>query len=472
VVKHRRFLSLALLLFAVLFVLSFSSLNIMPEQTALGLSQVAAQGPTPTPNDPVWVAFSAARRALEDKIKRNIQFVQQYTWTETEFTEGISSCRVLSEGESPQFLFFGYRFNITLLDGRQFEVRTSFDATIVVVCDQVTQGAPAVAAPAAPGGAPPPVVGAGATGAFEVGGHIATFGNLAVAQSAGMTWVKKQIRWRRGEGTGSAAGIIASAKASNFKVLLGIVGYREELAADFEGYTNDFATYLGQVAALAPNAIEVWNEPNIDREWPAGIISGDKYTVMLAKAFNAIKAANSSVMVISGAPAPTGFFQTGCANEGCNDDIFLRQMAQANAAQYMDCVGAHYNEGIISPTQQTGDPRGGHYSRYFSAMLNLYSGTFGGTRPVCWTELGFLTPEGYGPLPGAFAWAQNTTLAQHAQWLGEATRLSRTSGRVRLLIVWNVDFQVYDSDPQAGYAIIRKDGSCPACAAIRAGLSG
>jgi len=247
------------------------------------------------------------------------------------------------------------------------------------------------------------------------------------------------------------------------------VGYKEDLA-DFEAYTNEFAAYLGQVAALGPDAIEVWNEPNIDREWLAGTISGANYTVLLAKAFNAIKAANGNVMVVSGAPAPTGFFGGGCAAGGCDDNVFLRQMANAGAAQYMDCVGAHYNEGIISPDLSSGDPRGGHYSRYFPAMLNLYYNTFGGARPVCWTELGFLTPEGYPPLPGAFAWAQNTTLAQHAEWLGRAASLSRGSGRVRLMIVWNVDFQVYDNDPQAGYAIRRADGSCPACASLSAAM--
>jgi hypothetical protein len=315
----------------------------------------------------------------------------------------------------------------------------------------------------------PPVASAGTSGGFELGGHIASFGSLDIARSAGMNWVKQQLRWRRGEGTGAAAGIISSAHSNGFKVLLGIVGYRDDMG-DFEGYTNDFAAYLGQVAALGPDAIEVWNEPNIDREWPAGTINGANYTAMLAKSFNAIKAANANVMVISGAPAPTGFFGGTCTNAGCDDNVFLRQMASAGAAQYMDCVGAHYNEGIISPDQNSGDPRGGHYSRYFTAMLNLYFNTFGGSRKVCWTELGFLTPEGYSPLPGAFAWAQNTTLAQQAEWLGLAARRSRESGRVRLMIVWNVDFTVYDADPQAGYAIRRADGSCPACATLAAAM--
>ncbi|MFP4320854.1 MAG: hypothetical protein ACLFTK_00220 [Anaerolineales bacterium] len=324
---------------------------------------------------------------------------------------------------------------------------------------------PAEQPPAETGGLPAPVAGAGASGGFELGGHIATFGNLDIARAAGMTWVKKQVRWSLGEGTGNAAGIINSARGNGFRVLLGVVGNTNEMG-DYDAYIAAFADYLGQVAALGPEAIEVWNEPNIEREWPRGTINGATYTRMLAAAYNAIKAANPNVMVISGAPAPTGFFGGGCGAGGCDDNVFLRQMANAGAAQYMDCVGAHYNEGIIGPDQNSGDPRGGHYSRYFGAMLNLYYNTFGGARRVCWTELGYLTPEGYGPLPGNFAWAQNTTLGQQAEWLGRAAALSRQSGRVRLMIVWNVDFQVYDNDPQAGYAIRRADGSCPACGAL------
>lgn len=45
--------------------------------------------------------------------------------------------------------------------------------------------------------------------------------------------------------------------------------------------------------------------------------------------------------------------------------------------------------------------------------------------------------------------------------------IASQSGRVKLLIVWNVDFRTYDAnDPQAGYAIIRPGGGCPACDAI------
>ena len=79
-------------------------------------------------------------------------------------------------------------------------------------------------------------------------------------------------------------------------------------------------------------------------------------------------------------------------------------------------------------------------------------------------EIGYLSPEGYGTLPGGFACRWMSIAA--ATWLAEAAVQAASSGRVRLMIVFNVDFQVWTSDPQAGYAIIRADGSCPACPAL------
>jgi len=101
-------------------------------------------------------------------------------------------------------------------------------------------------------------------------------------------------------------------------------------------------------------------------------------------------------------------------------------------------------------------------------MVNTYWSAFGGARPLCFTELGYVTPEGYAPLPAGFEWGQDNTVAEQAQWLARAAQLSASSGRVRLMIVWNVDFTTYGADPAAGYAIVRPGGGCPACQALDA----
>ena len=148
-------------------------------------------------------------------------------------------------------------------------------------------------------------------------------------------------------------------------------------------------------------------------------------------------------------------------------------MAAAGAANYMDCVGVHYNAGIVSPDVTSGAPVGssGHYSWYLPRMMQLYRSFFP-TKPLCFTELGYLTGEGFGPLPGGFAWASDNSLGEQAAWLAGAVHRLRGSGYVRLYIVWNVDATHWSSDPQAGYAIVRPDGSCPACDTLRVAMGG
>jgi hypothetical protein len=437
-------------------------------QIALALPVAAQESPTPTPTDPIWLSFSAARSALEEKFSVDLRLVRSWDWSQAEFANGIDSCLNVDDPTARRQLYFGWRFLITDLFGKQYEARTSFDRTIVVACDTVTVETAAVT-PAPDGSLPTPVAGAAATGGFELGGHVLELntGTVNAMRSARMTWVKKQYRYLLGQDPSAVAGLINSARSNGFKILLGVVGDPSQMG-DFEGYIQQYATFIAGVARQGADAIEVWNEPNIDREWPAGQINGANYTRLLAAAYNAIKAANPNVLVISGAPAPTGFFgAAGCAPQGCNDDAFMQQMAQAGASQYMDCVGLHYNEGIIPPTQQSGDPRGSYPTYYFNSMLARGYSPFGG-KPVCWTELGYLSPEGFGsPLPANFAWGQDTSVSEHAAWLADAARLSAQSGRVRLMIIWNVDFPFYTpTDPMGGYAMIRPGGGCPACGSL------
>jgi uncharacterized protein YraI len=311
-----------------------------------------------------------------------------------------------------------------------------------------------------------PLVNTAPVRGFSYGGHVDAFGDYAVQSMhrAGMTWAKRQIRYSAGQNPADFAWMINDAHAKGFRILLGIVGHTWEV--NNPGYYDTYASFVAGIASLGADAIEVWNEMNIDREWPSGSISPSAYTDLLRRSYNAIKGANSNTMVITGAPAPTGFFG-GCSGGGCDDAPYIAGMASAGAANYADCIGIHYNEGVVGPTQNSGDPRGNSsfYSRYFSGMMNTYGRVFG-SKPLCFTELGYLTGEGFPPLPGGFAWASGVTLQQQASWLDQAVSLAAQSGRVRLLIVWNVDFTQYGDDPMAGFAIIRPNGSCPACDAL------
>jgi hypothetical protein len=432
----------------------------------LGTPAFAQSVPTATPNDPIWRGFSAIRDAIEEKNSVDLTIVKSYEWEQSEWKGGIDDCVDLEDITTARKIYFGWTYTITSLRGDVFQGRISFNLKELAVCDHVV-----TAAAPAPGGTPnpnlpTPIPGSAAGGSFELGGQALdmNLNTLGLMNRAGMKWVKQQVQYGLNDDPNKTANQINIAHSNGFKILLSIKGSKDQMG-DFNGYINTFGQFLGGVAGLGADAIEVWNEPNIDREWPVGTINGTSYTSMLAAAYNAIKSRNGNTIVISAAPAPTGFFgAAGCTANGCNDDVFMQQMGQASAANYLDCVGLHYNEAIIPPSQNTGDPRGAYPTYYFSSMLSRGYSPFGG-KPVCFTELGYLSPEGYNtPLPANFAWGQNTSAAQQASWLADAATLASQSGKVRLMIVFNVDFAFFTADdPQGGYAILRPGGGCPAC---------
>jgi len=281
---------------------------------------------------------------------------------------------------------------------------------------------------------------------------------------AGMNWIKIQIRHQPGMDANDYGWQVQYNHENGFRILWGVVGEPEFLTQP--GYYQEYAAFVARLAEIGSDGIEIWNEVNIDREWTTGDVDAADYTELLRQSYEAIKAVAPNTLVISAGLAPTGFFGGQCTPNGCDDDVYYQQMAAAGAAQYMDCVGAHYNEGIISPTALTGDPRDtDHPTRYLQSNTDRAYDPFGGI-PVCYTELGYLTGEGYGQVPPAFAWAQNVTLAQQASWLATAALINAQSGKVRLMILWNLDYTQFGEDPHGGYGIIRPDGSCPACDSI------
>jgi len=323
---------------------------------------------------------------------------------------------------------------------------------------QVGEPAPEAEAPAPdqPVVAPRPV----AAGAFELGGHIRDMGIPYANQMhyAGMNWVKTQVFF--GQGAGS---IIAAAHAQGFKIQLSAIGGAGMV--NEAGFEDKFAAWVAGLAAAGADAIEVWNEPNIDREWQIGKISPAAYTNLLCKSYNAIKGANGGTAVISAAPAPTGWFG-GCGPNGCDDKPWMEGLYAAGAANCMDYIGAHHNAGATSPSARIGHPANPgdpHHSWFFLPQTELYYNIFRGTRKLFYTEMGYASQEGLPTFSDQFAWARGTNNSQQAAWLAEAVQLSVNTGMVRCIVVWNIDFVRYETDPQDGFAIIRPGGGCPAC---------
>ena len=306
---------------------------------------------------------------------------------------------------------------------------------------------------------------------LQLGGQVSDFRYPDLMKQAGMTWVKRQARWHPDQPASSHFDTIKDAHSKGFKILLSVLGHADEARQE---HFYDYAQFVGELAAAGADGIEVWNEMNLPREWAEGFISATTYSNLLQQAYTSIKAANPETLVISGAPAPTGYFG-GCYPHGCDDAAFISDMVAAGALRYLDCIGVHYNEGLVPPADSYGDPRGasGHYTRYYQGMVDTYYITAGGQKPLCFTELGYLSGEEWGMLPEAFLWAPpyNLSVAEHAQHLADAVQQSRRQGKVLLLIIFNVDFTFWGDDPQAGYAMVRPGGACPACITISAAMS-
>jgi len=317
------------------------------------------------------------------------------------------------------------------------------------------------AAPQQPSPVSPPPSGGG--GGFELGGHIRTWNYTSQMKSAGMSWAKVQVHF--GE---DASGLVQTAHNLGFKIQLSALGSPGMVTqANFHA---DYTAWVANLARTGADAIEVWNEPNIDREWQVGQINPAAYTQLLCASYSAIKGANPATAVISAAPAPTGFFG-GCSGNGCDDLPWLQGMYNAGATNCMDYIGAHHNSGATAPSAESGHPAdngGRHHSWYFLPQTRLYYNIFGGARKLFYTEMGYASQEGLETFSDQFAWARGTNNAQQAAWLAEAVNLSRATGMVRNIIVWNIDFTRYGYDPQDGYAIIRPGGGCPACDSLRA----
>lgn len=300
---------------------------------------------------------------------------------------------------------------------------------------------------------------------FELGGHIHdwSFPHASQVRYAGMNWATVRARYPE-----DVSGIIAASHARGFKIQVKGSGPADMVT--HPGFEQDVANWLAGLAVAGADAIEVWNEPNIDREWQSGHISAALYTDLLCASYHSIKAANSDTLVISAAPAPTGFFG-GCSPAGCDDVPWLQALYAEGAANCTDYLGAHHASGATSPSARSGHPADGggrHHSWYFLPQTELYYNAFQGTRRIFYTLLGYASQEGVPPFSDWFAWANGTSNADQAAWLAEAAELSISTGMVDYIMIWNIDFPRYTYDPMDGYAIIRPDESCPACESLHA----
>ena len=103
---------------------------------------------------------------------------------------------------------------------------------------------------------------------------------------------------------------------------------------------SEFSAYCAAVAQRYKgriSAYQIWNEPNLSREWGDQPPDPARYVDLLAACSSAIRQVDPAVILISAGLAPTGNND----DAALPDDIYFDQMYRNGFQRYVDVVGVH-----------------------------------------------------------------------------------------------------------------------------------
>jgi len=201
--------------------------------------------------------------------------------------------------------------------------------------------------------------------------------DMGMIQSAGFGWIKQNIGWREVEGARKGAydwskvdWIVAECNKLNMDLLVRIdqqpawAGGNYPTNGPPDKYTDlgDFLYAMASRYKGRIRAYEIWNEPNLAREWGGHAPNAAQYVALLQEAYRRIKQADPNAMVITAGLSPTGTQDA----TAMPDEMFLQQMYQAmnnDSDGYFDVLGVHAAgfkaSPEMSPEQVASDPNYG-----------------------------------------------------------------------------------------------------------------
>jgi len=293
------------------------------------------------------------------------------------------------------------------------------------------------------------------------------------------SWVKYQVDWSIAEYADNEYATIDELDAfiddafdHDVRVLLSIVKAPDwaRNSTEEDGPPIDYNQYYDFVGFLVGrysyklHAIEVWNEPNLKREWNGSTLSGGAYVELLAGTYDRVKSINPAVTVVSAGLAPTGI------NDGVNavdDRVYLRQMYEAGLANHADAIGIHpygwanppQARCCDNPSNLPGFTDSPHF--YFLDTIEDYreiQAEFGDLERQLWaTEFGWGTVDGLEfEVPAEQPFFAYLNQGQQAQYIVDAYRIGQSWEFMGPMFLWNLNVSaLYGYDPnQAGYSII------------------
>ncbi len=186
--------------------------------------------------------------------------------------------------------------------------------------------------------------------------------DLGLIQAMGFTWVKQEFAWRDIEGAkkgvfdwSHADGVVYAANAKKIDLMARIDNSPDwaapgcfDQAKSVMGppkKTQDWADFLKAFATRYKQRIrayEIWNEPNLSREWCNRPPNPAAYAAFLKASYQAIKSVDPNAMIISGGLTPTTCCSDG--KQAMPDAQFFKKMYEAMGKKsdgYFDVLGVH-----------------------------------------------------------------------------------------------------------------------------------
>ena len=296
---------------------------------------------------------------------------------------------------------------------------------------------------------------------------------MQAVQDLGFSWVKQQVEWRVFESSqgnidfGALDNIVNQANSAGVSLLFSVVnspawaresGFDQNSGgppADPQTYANFVGRLAGKYCNTSLKAIEVWNEQNMDYEWGRKPLDPAQYMKLLRAAFNSIRSACPSMLVISGALTPTGWNDW---IRAADDFEYLERMYQLGLAGLSDGIGVHPSGFNVPPNvryqdacaaiQRTGNSFNGpcnnpHHSwSALSTMEGVYNimRTYGDGNKRIWpTEFGWAAG---GAFDARYLYANDNSYEEQAAWTVEFFRWMRSTNFVGPAFLWNLNFRV------------------------------
>ncbi len=326
--------------------------------------------------------------------------------------------------------------------------------------------------------------------AFMLGHPDSTARDLQLLSQAGLGWVRVNVPWRSIEPSCKNCidwvdldRVVAASSAAGIKIMASVdrqPAWSRVVAAE-NGPPDDMFDYADFVSVLANRyragslkgeiqAIQVWNEPNLSREWGGAPINKDQaaqYMYMLKETYTLVKQVDPTKIIVSAGLSPTG------TNDGTAmpDNEYLSWMYEFGLAQYSDAVGMHApGYGSAPETPLLSNPSFPHESFYFRRVEQLRDIMVlnGDAGKRAWiNEFGWTTDQ-VNPQYSWYAVSQQ----QQAEYIVRAYQYAAAnwSGWVGPMFVWNIADPTWTaSHEQYWWSITEPDGTPrPAYTALQA----